>query len=40
MKALNILIEQAENTADKEKGLLLDGTGQKRTKSGIWLPQK
>jgi len=41
MKAINILTEQVENTADYEKGILLTDYGthrEKKTKSGIILP--
>jgi hypothetical protein len=35
--AIRVLVTQAENTADSEKGLLLEKDGTKKTKSGIYV---
>lgn len=45
IKAINILVTQAENTLDSEKGLLLSDNidtvaGLKKTNSGLYIPDK
>lgn len=37
LKAMLVLIEQAENTIDSYNGLLLSDKGEKKTKGGIYL---